>query len=386
MPRLKTFLFVILGLGLACPAPLAAQKLSDFAGAWTLNRQLSQFPSEIGFSADFLGAPGPDGTSQGGRAGRGRGGAGGGNRDGGFRGPRIQRESQEDAQRVLLLTDEVRMPFDHLTITQTAEAITITPDREPARTFHVGGKDEEVSLGRVMATVNTSFDAGRLVVLYMAETGRQLRYAYSLNASPKQLIVDVEFIERGGGDKVRRVYEPTPPASDTRTVRASEPSVAAARPAATAPATETAATLNQRPDAALIGLTQLGVVVEDLSADSVACGLKQDSLVTTVSKHLTDAGFRVIRNADDDTYLYVNVNTAKVSPGLCVSRYDVTLYTHTAARPSYAKSPVLLQVELLHRGGIAGGAPTAHADGTTKSILEYVDQFANGIRAANGVH
>lgn len=372
MPRRKTLLCLILGLGLAYPAPLAAQKLSDFAGAWTLNRQLSQFPSEIGFSADFLPAPGPDGTSPIGRAGRGRGGAGGGNRDGGFRAPRIQGESQEDAQRVLLLTDEVRMPFDHLTITETAEAITITPDRAPARTFHVGGKDEEVSVGRVMATVNTSFDAGRLVVLYIAETGRQLRYAYSLNASPKQLIVDVEFIERGGGDKVRRVYEPTP-----------EPSVAAARPAATAPATETPATLNQRPDAALIGLTQLGVVVEDLSADSVACGLKQDSLVTTVSKQLTDAGFRVIRNADDDTYLYVNVNTARVSPGLCVSRYDVTLYTHTAARPSYAKSPVLLQVELLHKGGIAGGAPTAHADGTTKGILEYVDQFASRIRAAN---
>ena len=199
MPRRKTLLCLILGFGLAYPPPLAAQKLSDFAGAWTLNRQLSQFPSEIGFSADFLAAPGPDGKSPVGRAGRGRGGAGGGT-------PRIQRESQEDAQRVLLLTDEVRMPFDHLTITETAEAITITPDRAPARTFRVGGKDEEVSLGRVMATVNTSFDAGRLVVLYIAETGRQLRYAYSLNASPKQLIVDVEFIERGGGDKVRRVY------------------------------------------------------------------------------------------------------------------------------------------------------------------------------------
>ena len=118
MPRRKTLLCLILGFGLAYPPPLAAQKLSDFAGAWTLNRQLSQFPSEIGFSADFLAAPGRDGKSPVGRAGRGRGGAGGGT-------PRIQRESQEDAQRVLLLTDEVRMPFDHLTITETAEAITI---------------------------------------------------------------------------------------------------------------------------------------------------------------------------------------------------------------------------------------------------------------------
>jgi hypothetical protein len=72
-----------------------------------------------------------------------------------------------------------------------------------------------------------------------------------------------------------------------------------------------------------------------------------------------------------------------VSAGLCVSRYDVTLYTHTAARLSYTDSPVLLQVELLHKGGIAGGAPATHAAGTVKSVLEYVDQFATRIRAAN---
>jgi hypothetical protein len=91
----------------------------------------------------------------------------------------------------------------------------------------------------------------------------------------------------------------------------------------------------------------------------------------------------VIRNSDDDTYLYVNINTASVSAGLCVSRYDAFLYTHTTAKLSYQGTPVLVQVSLLHKGGIAGGAPAAHADGVLRGVQEYVDQFATRIRAAN---
>jgi hypothetical protein len=132
----------------------------------------------------------------------------------------------------------------------------------------------------------------------------------------------------------------------------------------------------------LKGLTKLGLVLEGFNSDAIACGLKEDALETTVSKHLSDAGFRVVRNSDDDTYMYVNINTAKVSTGLCVSRYDVTIYSHAAARLPHTESPVLLQVELLHKGGIAGGAPAAHADGVTKSLLEYIDQFSNRIRNA----
>jgi hypothetical protein len=140
--------------------------------------------------------------------------------------------------------------------------------------------------------------------------------------------------------------------------------------------------IDQRPDAALKGLTKLGLVLEDLSGDAIACGLKQDTLETTVSKHLSDAGFRVVRHSDDDTYMYVNINTAKVSTGLCVSRYDVTIYSHAAAKLPHTESPVLLQVELLHKGGIAGGAPDAHANGVTKSLIEFVDQFSTRIRNA----
>ena len=377
---------LLLVAAIAHPTSLSAQNPTQLAGAWTLNRQLSQFPSDIGFSADFLPAPGRDaGPIRGGRRGSG---GGGGNR-GGFGAPRIVRETEEDSQRITTLTDEVRNPFDHLTVGVTPTDVTITPDRAPARMLHTDGRDDTVPLGRVTSVANATWDAGRLVVVYKADPGRQLRYVYSLNANPMQLIVDVEFVERGGGDKVRRVYDPTV-ATDTKvaaaTAPASAPAAATAAPTApavpAAPATPASAPIDQRPDAALKGLTKLGLVLEDLTGDAVACGLTQDALETTVSKHLSDAGFRVVRNSNDDTYMYVNINTAKVSTGLCVSRYDVTIYSHAAARLPHTESPVLLQVELLHKGGIAGGAPAAHADGVTKSLLEYVDQFSARIRNA----
>ena len=380
-------MWLLLVAAIADPTSLSAQNPTQLAGAWTLNRQLSQFPTEIGFSADFLGALEPGGGPVGG--GR-RGGRGGGNR-GGFGAPRVVRETEGDSQRISALTDEVRNPFDHLTIAVTPTDVTITPDRAPVRALHTDGRDDTVSLGRVTSVVNTTWDGGRLVVVYKAGTGRQLRYVYSLNPNPVQLIVDAEFVERGGGDKVRRVYAPTV-ASDTKAAPASAPAPVSAPAAATAPsaapaipavpATPGIGTIDQRPDAALKGLTRIGLVLEDLNSDAAACGLKQDALETTVSKHLSDAGLKVVRNSDDDTYMYVNINTAKVSTGLCVSRYDVTIYAHAAAKLPHTESAVLLQVELLHKGGIAGGAPDAHANGVTKSVIEYVDQFSTRIRNA----
>ena len=144
-----------------------------------------------------------------------------------------------------------------------------------------------------------------------------------------------------------------------------------------------AQTYHQQPDVELKGLTKLGIVVEDLSPQAAACGLSQGTLETAVSKRLSDAGFRVLRNSDEDTYVYVNVITTSLSTGLCVSRYDAFLYTHTTAKLSYQVTPVLVQVSLLHKGGIAGGASAAHAEGVLRGVQEYIDQFASRIRDAN---
>ena len=141
--------------------------------------------------------------------------------------------------------------------------------------------------------------------------------------------------------------------------------------------------VSEGPDAELKGLSQLGVVVEDLSSQAAACGLSRAPLEAAVLKSLSDAGLKALRNADEDTYVYVHVMTTSASTALCVSRYDVFLYTNTTATLSYQAKPLLVQVSLLHKGGLAGGAPGSHGDAVLKGVKQYVDEFAARIRAVN---
>jgi hypothetical protein len=276
------------------------------------------------------------------------------------------------------LTAEVRKPATILTVADTQTAVTITDDAGRARTFHPDGRKDVLQLDGVPVGVTAKREGGRLVVVYAVQQGRELRYTYSRASNPPQLVVDVQFVERGGGDHVRRVYRPA---------RAPEPTTPIAgdriKAPAAAPDQAPAPTFNQQPDAELKGLKTLGVVVEDLSPRAAACGLTQSALETAASGRLADAGFTIRRNSDEDTYVYVNVITSNLSSGLCVSRYDVFLYSHATAKLSYQDAPVLVQVSLLHKGGIAGGSPAAHAEGVLKGVGEYLDQFSNRIRAAS---
>jgi hypothetical protein len=115
----------------------------------------------------------------------------------------------------------------------------------------------------------------------------------------------------------------------------------------------------------------------------VACGLNHDAIEAALSKRLTDGGFTVRKNSDEDTYVYVNVMTTTLSNGTCVSRYDAFLYTHATAKLSYRDQPVLVQVSLIHRGGIGSSAPTAHAAAVVRGLENYVDLFATQIHDAN---
>ena len=369
-------LVILLDLTLISWARVAAQSPMDLTGSWTLNRASSQFPEEVGFGADAFesGAGARGGTSGG------RGGGGGGSRSPeGLRGL-ILPETQEDARRRRFLTDEVRLPPEHLTIVVTPASVTITPDRGAARTVQPGRRDEGVTIGPITAATTAMWEGDRLTIGYSAETGRVVRYTYAVNPSSHQLIVDVEFVGRGGGDKVRRIYEPAPPGQPAGSQSSSAPP--ASVPTAPLPPLAAAA-VDQRPDAPLKGLARLGLVVEGFGADAAKCGLQADAFESAVSKRLTDAGLRVTRDTDDETYLYVNVNAVTASAGLCVTRYDVTLYSHAAARLAHTSAPVELQVELLHKGGLAGGGPAQNGDTVTKNVLEYVDQVTTRIKNAN---
>lgn len=375
---LAPFLLVAMVVGIPRPAPVWAQDKSGFAGRWTLNRELSQLPREIGFGVDW--------------------GSAGGFGGGGAGAFTARPKSEDDAKRVQQLTAEAGNPSAHLTIVETPTSVAITDDRGQSRTFHPDGREEVLQLDGVPVGVTAKREAGRLVVVYKVEQGRELRYTFLRAASPPQLVVDVQFIERGGGDGIRRIYEPAS-ATETLAAATAAPSPATTKPGAGLPAVSAsdsgkavvpapadrlpAQTFNQQPDAELKGLTKLGIVVEGLSPQAAACGLSQGTLETAVSKRLSDAGFRVLRNSDEDTYVYVNIITTSLSTGFCVSRYDAFLYTYTTARLSYQETPVLVVVSLLHQGGITGGAPAAHAAGVLRGVQEYVDQFSTRIRDAN---
>lgn len=370
MTRLWLAALLLLPMAAAAPRPAIAQDVPALAGKWTLNRELSQFPRDIGFNADWMSSPGSSGDSTAGGA---QGGSGRSNRTS-FP---VSRVSREDAARVKLLTDEVRDPPAHLTVVETASDITFTSDTGTSRTFHPAGKEEVVTLGGQAVTATARREIGRLVVVYKVEQGKELRYTYSRIASPPQLVVDVQFLDRGKGDVVKRIYEPERQA-DAPAPPASAP-VSASAPAG---ARSTQA-YDQRPDAHLKGLTKLGVVVEGLSAQSVTCGLRQDSLESAVVKQLSGAGFKVTLNTDDDTYLYVNVMTATLQSGLCVSRYDVYLYTHTTAKLEYHDAPVLVDVSLLHKGSIGAGNAAAITESVMQGVQDIVGQFVKRIRDAN---
>jgi hypothetical protein len=139
----------------------------------------------------------------------------------------------------------------------------------------------------------------------------------------------------------------------------------------------------QKPDAELKGITAVGLVVEEMGSQALSCGFSPDTFGKAVTTILTAGGLKVLRNADEDTFLYVKVNSLSVPSGLCVSRFDVTLYTHTTAKLSYQPEPVLVQVSLLSAGGLSGGSVPGHAENVLKSVKQHVDQFVSHIVAAN---
>jgi hypothetical protein len=376
-------------------ATQAAGDAPDLSGHWTLNLKLSQIPREVGFGMDLfstagVGAPATGGVSE---------------------DPAMVRfhESEDEARRRDLLVSEVRTPPSNVTIGQTPDEIVVTNEGGRPRVLHPNGRDEVQTLGNLSVVTTSRWDGTGLEVRYQVERDRELRYTYSKSVNPPQLVVQVRFIERGGHDVVTLVYEPSQPgepgALPPSAAAGNAPAGATPRQPGQLPASVPASDLPRSippapanagqpgagatsevatgPDAGLKGLLTLGVVVEDLNQQAMACGLSQPAIEAAVVRSFTDAGFQVHRNSDEDTYLYVQVITTSGPGGLCVSRYDVFLYTHTVTTLPYQSASNLVQVELLHSGGIAGGRIGTHVDAVMGPVKKAVDEFIGRIRAAS---
>jgi hypothetical protein len=386
----------------ACVAALSGQgkqatiEPPALAGIWKLNRELSQFPRDLGFGMDVVGAGRVKIAGEGGRG-------GGQSVSPGLAANRPA--SREEAENSRQIVDEVRNPPERLTIVQDPGSITVTNERGRARTYYPDGRETFTPLDAAPVATVSRWEAGRLVIRYKVEPGREVRYTVSRKASPPQLVVLAELLERGGRDTATRIYEPVeaaaaavpaegaaqqaPPVLGLPSQRPSAaqnpPGVSEpVRPMVPAvPASAAPAGLDQRPDAELKGLATLGVVVEDLGPEAVSCGLRQEAIAAAVSKSLSAAGLKVVQNTDEDTYLYVHVITVAASASYCFSRYDAQVYTNTTATLSYGSRPVLVQVALVHKGGVTGSGVSGHGEAVIRTITQYVDQFAARIRNAN---
>jgi hypothetical protein len=376
----------------AAPMPV------DLDGTWKLNRELSQFPRDLGFGMDVIGGGRTTITDPGGRGG------GGTSVSPGLAANRPA--SREEAENSKQLVNEVRNPPAGLTVASSAGTIVVTNEGGRARTYFPDGREAFTELDAAPVATVTRWEASRLVIRYKVEPGREVRYTVSRKASPPQLIVQAELIERGGRDTAVRVYEPAEagepaPAPAERAPQRAPPVIplpsqgpgavqpppvpadAARQVVPAVPASAAPANLDQTPGAELKGLSALGIVVEDLGAEAASCGLRQEAIEGAASKRLSSAGLTVLRNTDEDTYLYIRVITAATATGTCFSRYDAYVYSYTAATLSYGSRPALVQVSLLHKGGLTASAAKGHGDAVTRAITQYVDQFAAQIRDAN---
>ena len=380
-------------LGLLAPASASSQESGNLTGRWVLNRDQSQADKEIGVNPAWLAA----GTRSAERESGGGEGGGRGRRSGGGQQGRVPvpRETEEDAKRVQLLSAEARTPSPHLTIIDSRGTVTITDADDVSRTLHTDGNDDYLQIHGLPITAVTIRDSGHVVVRYKVEQGRELRYTYTRETAGPKLTVDIQVVEGGRvGDTVRRVYDligpddpfPTPDVT-SKTERGAGGGVPAIPPTAASPAAAPNAAppepFNQQPGAELKGLTRLGIVIEGLGAQAASCGLTEAALEAAVAGKLKNAGFTVVTKTDEDSYVYVNVITGSLSAGSCVSRFDLTVYTYTTARLSYQPSPVLVQVSLLHRGGISAGAAAGHSATVVTSVSDYLDEFIARIKAAN---
>ena len=361
---------VVCGLVAAGTPRLLYAQEGPLAGTWAFDRDASRFPPEFGFGADFLPVQRSDGA--------------GPRRPGGGAPPlRPQGESYEDGQRRQRLTDKVRTPPSRLTVKDAPDAVSFTDDKGNSRVLHPDGRAETLQLASAVPLLVTARrEAANLVALYAVANLRQLRYTYSRTDDPVRLVVDVQFIERGvPGDVVRLVYKPftAPDAPVTTGASSSAPTAPPGRPGAPAAPPSSM----PRAGSEFTGLTRLGLVVEEPGQTAVGCGLTRAALETAASKPFADAGLKVSRNSDEDTYVHVTVMTSTLPTGMCITRYDWSIYSMTDATLSHQSRPLLVQVLLAHKGGLTGSMPAMHAADVVRGMTDGLTQIAGIIRDAN---
>jgi hypothetical protein len=171
-------------------------------GAWTLNKDLSDTPSDQ--SSEGRQERGDSGGGGGGRRRGGGGGFGRGGGGGGFGGGQgAVRADPEQAARLRDAMRDIMNPPGHLIIVQTETMVIVTgPDGRTTRLSPDGKKvkDESTKTER-----KTKWDGAKLVSEISGLGPRKITETYSVDSERHQLHIDVQVEQRP--DPIHRVYD-----------------------------------------------------------------------------------------------------------------------------------------------------------------------------------
>jgi hypothetical protein len=200
---LVVIITTLIGVWLSAESHAQAPSPGSIAGAWTLNKELSDKP-QAARDQDNGGR-----RRGGGGGGMGRG--GGGMRGGGMgRGGMGRGESPEDAQRTRDAMRDIMNPPDRLTIIQTERMIVITSgDGRVTRLAPDGKKikDENTRIER-----KTKWEAGKLVSEVSGLGPGKITETYAIDPEHHHLlvIVEMESSRRPQPMTQHRVYDAEP--------------------------------------------------------------------------------------------------------------------------------------------------------------------------------
>lgn len=194
---------VVLGV-LSIVATARAQHPSigkpNFSGAWTLNRDLADAPSQ------------PDSGANVSRQENTRSDPPAAVRPSEFdraigRGP-LPSGRSASANAVDELIGELQDRSRSLTISHADPVLTVTDARDRTRLFRTNGQQDPHQVGAATIPSTTRWDGDRLVTDYDLGAGRRIRIAYSLIPATRQLVEQVTF---ANGQTIKRVYDQARP-------------------------------------------------------------------------------------------------------------------------------------------------------------------------------
>jgi hypothetical protein len=214
--RFPAYLVVAFGLAVAWPRPAHAQAVApaatsvegrpNFSGTWSLNRNLSDDPSQANFEALRPQSPGGFGGGSGRRGGFG--GSRPGNKD------TAAASTPDERTRLQLLTGQLKGGSASLVISHHDPSFVVDDAQDHAQFFQTSGTPDEHQLGSVTVTSTTHWEGSRLVTAYALSSRQNLVYTYTLLQKTNQLVIrvrrDVTGGQRANGPELMLVYTLAP--------------------------------------------------------------------------------------------------------------------------------------------------------------------------------